>query len=181
MLTEFKKFAGFKILIYFLFNSDLEIHIKELARKLKISPSTAKYYCDFLKKENILEKDKKGNMVIFSLNNSSMYVKELKKTYTLIYLKDLGIETLNKKHMSIAVYGSYSSGEFNEKSDLDILIIGKKKEVNKDLVLKLEKKFEKEIQLTILSYYEWEKMKKNKDAFALEVLSNHILIKGVEL
>lgn len=181
MITEFKKFAGFKILMYFLFNPNSEIHIKELARKLKISPSTAKYYCDFLEKENILKKDQKGNLKIFSLNNSSIYVKELKKTYTLIYLKSLGIEALIKEHMCLAIYGSYSSGEFNEESDLDIIIIGKKKKVNTDLVLKLEKKFGKEIQLTTLLYPEWEKMKKNKDAFALEVLANHILIKGVEL
>ena len=93
----------------------------------------------------------------------------------------MGIETLAKKHISLAIYGSYSSGEFNEKSDLDILIIGKKKEENKDFALKFGKKFGKEIQLTTISYYEWEKMKKNKDPFALEVLSKHILISGADL
>lgn len=181
MLSEFNKFAGFKVLNYFLFNPKIEIHLKGLARYLKISPNTAKHYCDFFVKEGILNVVNKGNLRIFSLDNKSSYVKELKKTIVLLYLKDCGIEKIANKSMSFALYGSYASGEFTDESDLDILIIGDQKDVDKNIILQFEKKIRKEVQLTVISYYKWEEMKKKNDAFATEVLRKHILINGSEL
>ena len=181
MFKEFRKYAGIKLLEFFIFNPKTEVHIKELSRKLKISPSTTKYWCDLFLKHGILIVNKKGTLRIFSLNNSSVYTKEIKRVHMLLYFKELGIEKISKKDTSLAIYGSYASGEFDENSDIDILIIGKDNEVNKDFVLKFEKKIKKQVQLTIIPYYKWEEMKRKKDPFVMEVLSNHILIKGVSL
>jgi len=182
MIREFEKYAGIRILKFFLLNPRIEIHIKEVAKKLNVSPSTAKFYCDLFLREGIFVVEVKGNLKIFSLNNTA-YIKELKKIFALFYLKEFGLEKIVKGG-SLAVYGSYASGEFNEKSDIDIIVICEEKDLDKNLVLSLEKRIGKKIQLIIIPYHKWEKMKGGKDRrdpFAMEVLANHILIKGNKL
>lgn len=180
MMVLFGKNAGVKILNFFIFHPREEIHLKGIAKKLKISSSTAKFYCDLFEKEKLLNVKEQGNLRIFSLNNEYVFVKELKKVFALISFKSLGIESIIKEG-SLAIYGSHASGEFDEESDIDLIVIGKEKDVNKNLVLKFEKESGKQVQLTILPYYKWSKMKEGRDPFALEVLEKYILIKGEKL
>jgi len=181
MIKEFEKYAGIKILKYFLFNPDSEIHIQGLAKVLKISSSTTKYQCDILFKEEILKKTNNSNLKIFSLNNMSPYVKNMKITFALLSLKENGIEKISENEISLAIYGSFASGEFTKDSDIDILLIGKKNNIIEKNLLKFKKEVGREIQLTNLEYHEWEKEKEKNSPFSQEVIKNHILLKGVEL
>ncbi|RLJ00895.1 MAG: nucleotidyltransferase domain-containing protein [Candidatus Aenigmatarchaeota archaeon] len=180
MMKEFEKYAGFKVLNFFLLNPKTKIHIKALAKRLKVSPSTAKFYCDLFLREELFNVEKKGNLKIFSLNNNSVYTRELKKVLALIRFKECGMDRIIKSG-TLAVYGSYASGEFDERSDVDILVIGKKSDLEEESFLRFRKKLKKDIQITIIPYYRWERMKKRKDPFVMEVLENHILIKGEKL
>ncbi len=179
MIKELRKFVGFRVLEYFITHPSEEIHLKELSRKLKISPGSAKTYCDVFERDGILLAERKGNLKLFKLNNNDFAVREMKKTYYLILLKEFGIEKLAENCISLAIYGSFASGNFDERSDLDVLVIGE--DVNRDSVLDLQEKLGREIQLTVIPYYKWEKMKKEGDKFAESVLRNHVLIKGAEL
>ena len=181
MIREFRKFVGFKVLEYFITHPSIEVHLKELSRNLGISSGSAKIYCDIFERDGILHVKRKGNLRLFTLNNNDFAVRELKKAYYAILLKELGIEKIAENSISLAIYGSFASGNFDERSDLDILIIGGEEDVNRDLILELQEKLGREIQLTIIPYYRWEKMKKEGDKFAESVLRNHILIKGAEL
>lgn len=181
MITEFKKFAGFKILWFFVFNPRTEIYINELAKKLGISPSTAKFYCDIFSDEGIINTERRGNIRFSSLNNASVYVKELKRLLALLHFKESGIEKISGSSTSLAIYGSHASGEFEKDSDLDIIVLGKEGDVDKDYVLRFEKKVGKRVQVTVMPYHKWEIMKKQKDPFALEVLSDNILVSGKRL
>jgi len=60
------------------------------------------------------------------------------KAYYLLRLKHLGIERLTKNCTSLAIYGSFARGDVDEKSDLDILVIGEESNVDRDKVLKLQ-------------------------------------------
>lgn len=180
MINEFENYKGVKILNYFLENPTLEIHIKELSRTLNISPSTSKTFCDLLKKRNILYSEKKGNALFFKLRNEENYVRLLKKEfiiskikYNLKIPKDEGI-------LTTAVYGSSSSGDYTEESDIDMIIITRK-EIEKRFLLHLKKKLRKEIDATIINYIKWNKMKKEKDPFAIEILENNFIIEGEKL
>ncbi|AGK60058.1 hypothetical protein Asulf_00022 [Archaeoglobus sulfaticallidus PM70-1] len=181
MIQEFRKFVGFKVLEYFITHQSAEVHLKELSRRLKISPGSAKTYCDIFERDCILRVKRKGNLKLFTLNNDDFAVRELKKAYYATLLKELGIEKIAENCISLAIYGSFASGNFDEMSDLDILIIGEEEDVNRDLILELQEKLGREIQLTVLPYYRWEKMKKEGNKFAESVLRNYILIKGAEL
>lgn len=181
MLNTFRKFVGFKILEYFLKNPTKETYLNELAKKLKISSRSVKIYCDLFVKESIIRRNIKGNLHIFTTNNDNFRVREMKRTYFLNLLAEKNIENIAKDCASIAIYGSHASGNYDEKSDLDILIIGDKKDVKKEVIVDIMKELDKEIQLNVIPIIKWEKMKKDADYFVKSIIGNHVLIKGVEL
>ena len=181
MLTTFKKFVGFKILEYFLKYPTEKTYLKQLAKKLQISPRSVKIYCDLFEKEDIIKRNITGNVHIFSTNNDNFRVKEMKRAYFINLLAEMNIENIAEEIASIAIYGSYASGNYDEKSDIDILIIGDEKNVKRELVLDIMKKIDKEIQLNVIPIIKWEKLKKDNDHFVKNIIRNHILIKGVEL
>ncbi len=181
MLKEFRKFVGYKILEYFILNPTKKTYLKELAKILEISPRSAKIYCDIFVKDGIINREVKGNLHLFSTNNENFRVRELKKAVFLNILGEFNIEKISEEFTSIAIYGSHSSGTYDEKSDIDLLVIGDEKQINRDLVVKIMEKVGKEIQLNVIPMIKWEKMKRNDDAFVKSVIKNHILIKGVEL
>jgi len=181
LLGVFGKFVGFRVLEFFIRNPLREIHLKELSRELKISSRSAKIYCDLFEKEGFLASERKGNLRILRLKNGDFAVKELKKAYFAVFLKEAGIEGLCGGCSSLAVYGSFASGEFDEKSDLDLLAIGDKKCVDFSLLGKIEAKMGRNIQITVLPFYKWKKLRKAGDGFAKNVLRKHVLVKGVPL
>jgi predicted nucleotidyltransferase len=181
LFAAFGKFLGFRILEYFIQSPRQETHLKELSRRLRISPRSVKIYCDLLEKDGVLLSERKGNLRIFSLNNEDFAVKELKSAYYALFLKEMGIEKLCSNCSSLAVYGSFASGDFDEKSDLDILAIGGKGDIDYALLHKIEEKVGKRIQLTVMPFYEWQKMKKAGNGFAGNVIGKHMLAKGVPL
>lgn len=181
MLDAFRKFVGFKVLEYFLINPTEETYLKELAKKLQVSPRSVKIYCDIFEKQGIILREIKGNMHFFSTNNNSYRVREMKKAYISNLLAEMDIENISEEYTSVAIYGSYSSGNYDEKSDIDILIIGDKQNVNRDIAVEIMEKIGKEIQVNIIPMIKWEKMKQEEDPFVTSVIKSHILIKGVEL
>ena len=181
MLKEFRKFVGYKILEYFLMNPTKKTYLKELAKILDISPRSVKIYCDIFVKDKMINKEIKGNLHLFSTNNENFKVRELKKAFFINLLGELNIQNIADESTSIAIYGSHASGKFDEKSDIDLLVIGDDKQINKDLIVKIMNEINKEIQLNVIPMIKWEKMKKENDAFVRNIIKNHILIKGAEL
>ncbi len=182
MIKEFESFTGNKILRFFLFNPTKEFHINGLARELNIGAGTAKYYCDSFLKENILFSRSQGNQRIFVLNNNYFLVKELKRTFALVWLREKGLEeVISKGTFSMAVYGSFASGEFDNNSDLDLLFLGVNDDIDRAQVSKFSKEIKREVQIVFYSWVKWEKMKKEKHPFAESILKKHILIKGNSL
>lgn len=181
MLTSFRKFVGIKVLEYFLKYPTEETYLKELAKKLQISPRSVKIYCDIFDKEGIIIREIKGNMHIFKTNNDNFRVREMKRAYFINLLADLNIEKIAEECASIAIYGSYATGTYDDKSDIDLLIIGDEKNVKRDLVVNIMNRIDKEIQLNVISIVKWEKLKKENDHFVKNIIRNHVLIKGAEL
>jgi len=81
------------------------------------------------------------------------------EVYNILRLKDLGAEEIAEGCTSLVVYRSFASGNLDERSDLDILVIGEESDVDRDRVVELESALGREAQLTVLPYYRWEAMK----------------------
>lgn len=184
MLTEWRKFAGWKVLESFLNAPYTPVYIRELSRLLKISPRTAQVYCKLYEKDKILKSEKKANAKLFFLNNDVQLVKSLKKMNVLMKLNEVRfVEHVIKKNpriISMALYGSYASGEYDGLSDFDILVLSDEK-IDRRPFVKLQNVLRKRMQLTSFSLSDWISMKNIKDSFALSVLSNNLVLWGAEL
>jgi uncharacterized protein len=181
MIDEFSKFVGNKILGWFLSHPTTSVSLNELARELEVSPGSVKRFSDLFYREHIVDMKKIGTAHMLTLNNSSHIVKELKKTFMVLKLWEGKLGELAPNAISLVVYGSTALGNFDEKSDIDILVIGTEKEVDYTLVPEIETKVGHELQVTVIPYYEWESRKENGDPFVLSVLTKHILLEGEEL
>lgn len=181
MLSEFRKFVGFKILEYFLQHPTKKTYLNEIAKELGISARSVKIYCDLFDQDHIIIREKAGNAHFFSTNNQEFRVREMKRAYNANLLAEYAIEDITKSCISMALFGSFASGNHDEQSDIDILIIGDEHDINKDKIVTLMNQLHKEIQLTVLSLTQWETMKKKDDPLVRTILRNHILIKGVDL
>jgi len=131
MAELFDKYVSWKILHYFALNSSKEVYVKEIAKKLNLSPGICSKTLRELLKLEILEKRSLGQAHYYKLANNYI-TNELKRFIGLFTIHETGLvhkitETFDKP-TSIVLYGSYATGEFNEKSDLDILVITSKKQ-----------------------------------------------------
>jgi predicted nucleotidyltransferase len=181
MMELLKKCVGFRVLEFFLSHSSDELHLKDIARRVEISPSSAKLSCDALVKDGIIIESRKGNLRLFRLNSDDFAVKEMMKAFYILLIKKLGIEGVVEGNASLAIYGSFASGDFDELSDLDLLVVGEESEVNRNLVLQLQENLGREIHLTVIPYHRWEMMKKTGDRFAESILRHHMLVRGAGL
>jgi len=83
---------------------------------------------------------------------------------TLLLLQ--GLNNLKEKELEIYLYGSASRGEDTEKSDIDILIIGKTKRSEiVDFIENISKNIKKRISFTVFSPVEWSMMRKKDKAY----------------
>jgi hypothetical protein len=180
-MIGFEKFVGYKVLDLFLFSPSSSFNINEAAEKTGISTGSAKHYCDEYLKEKLLCLEKIRNQNRFSLNNLSPYVRELKKTFALLHFRECGLDGIAIPPALIAVYGSFANGTFLGNSDLDLLVVGDKTEINQQQLSKFRDAIKYELQLISYSLPKWEAMKKAKHPFAEAILRKHILIKGETL
>lgn len=181
MFQEFERFVGFRVLAWFLTHPTGEIHINKLARELGVSPGSVKAYADAFERDGLITVTRLGTARLLSLDNDSFAVRELKRACMALLLARAGIEDLAPESIAVAVYGSTAAGTFDEQSDIDILIIGDEIQVDHGRLPALETETDREVQVTVVPYYRWERMKEDKDPFVASVLQNHMLVGGARL
>ena len=185
MIELFEKYVDWKILAYFLEHSTSSIYVKELARILDVSPGSVSSALKRFKKWGLVEKEEIGQTHLHKLNNELVVVRELKTTFMLMQLQEIGfvdrLLTIDDNIISIALYGSYATGEYDEKSDLDLLLISPLKLDLNEFIEHIEKKLKRVVSIEIFSLSQWNKLKERKDPFYNNVMMNNILLYGGEL
>ncbi len=177
----FKSFSGLRVLGWFLKNPDKKIHFSELLRELNLGPLTVKTYCEEFIGYGWLLEERNANLRIFFLNGRSYAVKAFKSAYFLETLRSEKAERIaDDTVISLALYGSHASGEYDGKSDVDFLVVGRKEEVCHEFAKKLGQRLGKRLQITTFQLEDWERRKTN-DPFARSVLKNHVVLKGAPL
>lgn len=79
--------------------------------------------------EGLILESSKGNLRLFRLNRDDFAVREVTKAYYLRKLRHLGIEHLAVGSTSLAIYGSFARGDIDERSGLDLLVIGEESSI----------------------------------------------------
>jgi predicted nucleotidyltransferase len=164
---------------FFLKNPYKEVYIRELAKKLKLSPFATKKYADFLVKEGLIAEEKKAHVRYLVANTKNIFYKHAKITYSLREILNSGLIEFLKENVSnltsIVVFGSISRGEDSEESDVDIAIIGKEKNLT---LTEFEKKMKREITLHFFSWSEWNTQIKENSPFYYDVINSGIPLHG---
>jgi len=168
-----------KVVKFFLENPYEEVYLRQLAKKLKLSPFAIKKYSDLLIKENLIKEEKKANLRYFKANTNNLFFKQLKISNNISIILKLGLIEFLKENVSnvssIVLFGSMAKGEDDKDSDVDLLIIGKEKHLN---LIKIEEKIKKRITPHIISWSEWNKKAKQDTAFYNEVVNYGISLYG---
>ena len=163
------------IMEFFLKNPSKEIHIRSLARTLKVSSTWVLKATRELAENNLLiiTKDPEIIEVLIKANRENNSFKSLKQSYNLYSIKESRLlDYLIKKYKHpecIILFGSYSKGEDIEGSDIDIGIITGKSIKND--VRSFEKILERQINI-----HELKKERIQKEFW--NTLSNGIVIDG---
>jgi hypothetical protein len=176
------KSAAWKILLFYLEKPSTEAYVKQLSRQLRLGPGTVSSVCRRLHQEGLLLPQKRGNVLFYSLDNSSPYVKRLKSAWFLGKLVRFRELYSNPEYQSVALFGSYASGEYVEKSDIDVLVVTNVPASSVESALSsLGAKLKAPLSVTTLTLARWRELAKHKDRFFIEVLSNHILLRGASI
>ena len=170
-----------KILSEFTSDYSKKIYGGEIARKLKMNQKTVSNTLNSLEAENIVKYNVEGKNKYYFLNKLNIQIADILKIVELgkknllfekySKFKELFLELEKRTRGIIALFGSYAKFISNEKSDLDVFVMGGMKNVED-----LEDRYN--IKINVVKSTK-EKFNKS-DIFIKEVLNNHIILKGVE-
>jgi predicted nucleotidyltransferase len=170
-----------KILSEFSSDYSKRIYGRQVAEKLKMNQKTVSNTLNTLEGEHILKYTTEGKNKYYFLNKLNSQIGDIlkivefgrKNMFLEKYskLRGLFLELEKRTKGMLVIFGSYANFTSNEKSDLDVFIIGSIKEVED-----LEDKYN--IKINVIKSTT-EKFNKS-EVFIKEVLKNHIILKGVE-
>lgn len=185
MLNLFHESVLWKVLTFFLSHSKTPIYIKELSRRLKLSPSGTNDALKLLRDAGILSRKDLGKAHYYSLNKNLPLVKSLKISYFLALIgnwkKEKKFKDKEEGLISLILYGNYATGEFDEMSTVDLLLISSKPKLHFLLLIQqLENYLNKKVNFEVLNVTQWHNIKNEDLTFYQYVMRNYILLAGNE-
>lgn len=173
----------FEILKQFLGNYAKEIYGRELVGRVKLSQKGIALALEELEEKSILKSRKEGNLKHYGLNIAYSEIKdiialaELNRKIEFFAKNRKMAHTFKSDERVVGVFGSYAKNTQKEGSDLDLFIIGSKKEPDYPAE---GKKLDLDISIKYFTKTEWIKMLKEKNSLCKEIINNHVLIFGIE-
>ena len=185
MIELFQKYIDWKILSYFLQHPSRSVYVKELAKIIDVSPSSVSLALNKFRGFGLVIKKKMGQTHFYKLNNDFIGISELKKFFFLVQLQEINFVNsllkLDENIITVVLYGSFAAGEYDDLSDIDIVVIAPRKFKLNKLIEKLEGKLSRDLNIEILSINQWTKFKEHNEPFYNNVQMNHVLLYGGEL
>ena len=169
-----------KILRLFFSNPNKKYYLRELERILNVTVGNIRRELLALEKKKIFESKKVGNLLYYFLNKKHPLYKEIKK----IVFKSIGVEGRIRRALgslkdidNAFIYGSFAMGIEDNFSDIDLFIIGNPdSDKLLDIINKLEKEFQREINYTVVSKREFSKKKRTGDFFLKNILKDKKIV-----
>ena len=164
---------------------DKEYYIREVTRKLKVSPRTALITLAKLEKRGILESKTKGRIKFYSIRKSGlsrefMILTEQYKKIRFLEKNPLIREVLEKTDGFmkgiVIVFGTYAKGTQKGDSDLDLFIAGRHDE---RMIKHFGKKYGIEVNVKNYPMKLFEKGI-GEDVLLREIAENHVIIRDAE-
>lgn len=186
LIELFSVYVRWRILSHFLSHPTTSFYVKELARTLGVSPGSVSAAVESFREWSLVVKEVKGQIHLYKLNPEHCLIPPLKRAYGLAtVLSSKPVEKLLKideNILSIALYGSFADGSFDERSDIDILVItNSPKERFVDAARALEEELARDLRMSLFRISDWQSLEKNNDAFYRNVIQNNVLLYGSSL
>ena len=175
-------------------NTEKRFTINEIAKTITEHYSFVHRIVNRLAKDKVIVKDKVGRAYACSLNTENektialTLLSEIEKTSEFyssnkelkIILEDFVKSIISQTNIiSIALFGSHAKGTAKKESDIDILLISKKKAGAIDKIAKeIYAKYGKEINAITITPYDFKKQR-NK-AILKEIINKHYALYGAE-
>jgi len=173
----------FEIMKQYLGDYNRVIYGRELVTKIPLSQKGIALALSELEGQNVLKSERKGNVKNYKLNLENAGIKDVLSVSET--LKKMNFFMQNSKLADIfkhderivGIFGSYAKGKQKKNSDIDIFIIGGKKEDDYD---SNGKAFDLDISIKYFSAEEFVSLLRNKNPLCKEIIANHINIFGTE-
>jgi len=170
------------------------VHLREISRLLKTGLPNVIRYVNILEKEEVVEKNKEANIIKVRLKKgikTTAYLKQVNTEKFLSLPKNIQLavnDFLNEleiKPIIALIFGSYSKGNYNEDSDIDILLVYQKTEGEKDIentAKRISLRTNTKINPVYVDYKDFEKnFLDKKHDFSREIREEVIILNGIEV
>lgn len=172
-----------KLIGYFMKDTAREFHVRELAKRAKMSPTTVSKHLAKLKKDGLLISSRRLGHLFYKADTKSHTFMDMKVFYNIAALRKSGIIGYLEKEFNhpqaIVLFGSFRKGEDIRQSDIDLLVITPtKKETGLSVY---ETRLGHAVQLFTISESELEGMKENNKELMNNIINGIILYGFLEL
>ncbi len=177
-----EKYALFKV-IKAIIRENEELSLRNIAKKAKVGPSTAKTCLDYLEHNLLVRRRIVGKNHLFKLENIAPLVRQVKILFSLAELNssrlvsEIRDKISSAELISITLYGSVAKGLDDSQSDIDLLILTRKK-TDHHLAMRSEKRLSREVTYLKYTYTDWKEKAEKDPTFYKEVVFNCIPLYG---
>lgn len=147
-----------------------ELHLRDIADRLKISSGTVHKLMALMKRNNLVLEIKQKNRIINKLNKDSPVIKELKRVIN--FNDAINAPAYRKLNVfgKMGFYGSFASGTNDSESDLDIWMQTDKRELElRPIIRELEKELNLKVNLLALTKERMASLRKNDPEFYIRL------------
>ena len=121
--------SAHKVLCFLLENPGQKLYDREISRLSGVKKSSANYSLRALVEAGMVHTENRGRMVFYYTSPDDILIRQLKRTKTLIELRELS-ERLKKISAEIILYGKAAEGTDTTRSGADLFVVsGNKREV----------------------------------------------------
>lgn len=168
-----------KVLGYYFLNPHARHYVRELAGLLKVDSGNLSRKMSDLRKEGLFLMEGEGKNRYFVLNEKFPLLKEYRNIYEAKFGVEKSLATTLKEVSGLTaayIFGSYAKGNFEEGSDIDLLLIGDHDYAQASRrISALEKRWHREINMIDFSSKEFARKRKNKDFFLENIFSGQTI------
>jgi predicted nucleotidyltransferase len=165
-----------RLLAYYFTNPTSRYHLRDLAGRLSVDPSNLSKELGRLERDGLFQSEVIGRQKYFQLNHQYPLYREIRS----IVAKTVGAQPLITQSLRTMqgieeayLYGSFARNQQDAASDIDLIMIGSPDEkLLAETARTLENRLGREINYTVLTQREFERRRKEKDAFLENVWQN---------
>ncbi|MFH1209190.1 MAG: nucleotidyltransferase domain-containing protein [archaeon] len=177
-----------KILRYLIKHRDWEFNITELSKDIEVNKGILSRIVKDLEKNNIIRVNRKGRILLFKINKENLIIRKIiiplfesEEIFFDLNIKNRILKIKDKNIISIILYGSYAREDFKIVSDMDLMVVVKKRSTIIKKIEDLKKEFFDDdliLNVDIVRLTELKNLYKRREPLITSIEKNHKTIYG---